>query len=174
MIKLAAGRFVRASQHSSFSRRGAFMLAAGAIGISAVTSLPMANPALAQLKPDQATIATPFGRAPLSFADIVEKVKPAVVSVSVTNGETKTADAGKSKKRDGERNFGGLPNLPDDHPLNEFFKNLPKEFRGKPSAPQQRRRPSLAQGSGFVISEDGYVVTNNHVIDGASAISVSF
>jgi serine protease Do len=65
-----------------------------------------------------------------------------------------------------------LPDLPDDHPLNEFFKNLPKEFRGLPNPGGPR--PSLAQGSGFVISADGYVVTNNHVIDNASKIQVSF
>jgi serine protease Do len=55
--------------------------------------------------------------------------------------------------------------------LNEFFKNLPKEWRGQPSPSPQ---PSLAQGSGFVISADGYVVTNNHVVDRASKIQVSF
>jgi serine protease Do len=59
-----------------------------------------------------------------------------------------------------------LPDLPDDHPLNEFFRNMPKEFRGQ--------RPTQAQGSGFVISADGYVVTNNHVIDNAGSIHVSF
>ncbi len=59
-----------------------------------------------------------------------------------------------------------LPDLPDDHPLNEFFRNMPKEFRGQ--------RPTQAQGSGFVISADGYVVTNNHVIDNAGKIQVTF
>ncbi|MEO1205718.1 MAG: Do family serine endopeptidase [Pseudomonadota bacterium] len=174
MIKVAAGRTVRPSRRSLFPRHGAGFLAAGAIGLSVITAIPLASPASAQLKPDDATVATPFGRAPLSFADIVEKVKPSVVSISVTNGEKKTVRNNAPSQNEGGRNFGGLPNLPDDHPLNEFFKNLPKEFKGKPSAPQQRRRPSLAQGSGFVISEDGYVVTNNHVIDGASEISVTF
>ena len=67
-----------------------------------------------------------------------------------------------------------MPDLPDDHPLNDFFRNLPRDFggRGAPSTPAPR--PTLAQGSGFVISADGYVVTNNHVIDGAEKISVSF
>ena len=77
--------------------------------------------------------------------------------------------APKGSPQEPRRGF--LPDLPDDHPFNEFFKNLPKEWRGQPSPSP---RPSLAQGSGFVISADGYVVTNNHVIDGASKIQVSF
>jgi serine protease Do len=105
-----------------------------------------------------------------SFADVIERVKPAVVSISVTNGGgPKLAQGKSSPKGMNPRDF--FPNLPDDHPLNEFFKNLPKEFRGLPNPGQ---RPSLAQGSGFVISADGYVVTNNHVIDNASKIQVSF
>ena len=111
-----------------------------------------------------------------SFADIVERVKPAVVSISVTNGGGPKLAQGPSPKG-GTPSPKGLnprdffPDLPDDHPLNEFFKNLPKEFRGPNPGGQ---RPTLAQGSGFVISADGYVVTNNHVIDNASKIQVSF
>jgi serine protease Do len=123
----------------------------------------------------RAEVQTPFGRAPLTFADIVEKVKPAVVSIHATNGAGRLAKRGQ---RPGTPNAPGgrgiMPELPDDHPLNEFFRNLPREFggRGVPNTPVPR--PSLAQGSGFVISADGYVVTNNHVIDGAEKISVSF
>jgi len=63
-----------------------------------------------------------------------------------------------------------FPDLPPDHPLHDFFKHLPKEFG------QQEERPKIVQGqgSGFVISSDGYVVTNNHVIDGATKIQVTF
>ena len=121
-------------------------------------------------------VVTPFGRAPLSFADIVERVKPAVVSIQVSSGGPKVArnepKGGRGEPSD-KFNRGGkgggkdmLPDLPDDHPLNEFFRNMPKEFRGP--------RPTQAQGSGFVISPDGYVVTNNHVIDNAGTIQVSF
>jgi len=146
--------------------------AAMALGISALAlgSMDGTSPAMAQFRNDQRTIETPMGRAPLTFADIVERVKPAVVSISVTNGESRLARRGS---RGGGRGMPGLPpgfpDLPDDHPLNEFFKNLPKEFQG-PQAP----RPSAAQGSGFVISADGYVVTNNHVVEGAGKIEVSF
>ena len=121
----------------------------------------------------QAQQASPFGRgAPVSFADVVERVKPAVVSINVSGAGPKVAKnepKGPSDKFNrGDRGGGGkdMPDLPDDHPLNEFFKNLPKDFR----AP----RPTQAQGSGFVISADGYVVTNNHVIEGAGKIQVSF
>ena len=138
---------------------------AGAVGLG----LPLAT-VQAQLKPDGAAA---VGRAPVSFADIVDRVKPAVVSIQVTNGTPRTAQAPRS----GPAPRGGsprdlFPDLPDDHPLHEFFKNLPKEWRGMPGPGQQR--PAQAQGSGFVISADGFVVTNNHVIDGAGKIQVSF
>ncbi|MFA5951321.1 MAG: Do family serine endopeptidase [Hyphomicrobium sp.] len=133
-----------------------------AAGIGASTS-----PVFAQLAPatPAPSVETPFGRAPLSFADIVDKVKPSVVSISVVSG-------GKSvvSKSGGGRMPEGLPEVPEDSPFYEFFKNLPKEFRNMP----QQQRPTQAQGSGFVITQDGYVVTNNHVIDGANKIQVSF
>lgn len=112
-----------------------------------------------------ATIDTPYGRAPLSFADLVDKVKPSVVSISVV------ADGGSAKVSERGKGF-SVPELPEDHPLHDFFKNLPKEFgQGEGGG---RQRPAQAQGSGFVVSDDGYVVTNNHVIDGASKIQVQF
>jgi serine protease Do len=116
------------------------------------------------------TVQTPFGHAPLTFADLVDKVKPAVVSVSVVNdgGASKLAENDKDSKKGGGLT---IPDLPPDHPLHDFFKHLPKEF-----GQEEGRRPKVVQGqgSGFVISADGYVVTNNHVIDGATKIQVAF
>lgn len=136
-----------------------------AAGVSAVFFSP-AQQASAQLRSEAPAAEAPFARAPATFADIVEKVKPAVVSISVTNGSKGDVASEGSP-------LPGIPDLPEDHPLHDFFKNLPKEFR-PPGAPNAPRRPSLAQGSGFVISEDGYVVTNNHVIDEAAEIQVQF
>ncbi len=168
------------ARHSrSTPRRIAIAAVIGALGLGIALS---AN--AQQLKPQGGTLVqaqfTPGqgGRAPLSFADIVDRVKPAVVSIQVTAGGRAVAQAPQQQQQQPPRggqqqprrpeNFGGIPGLPDDHPLNEFFKNLP---RGAPGTPNQ---PSMSQGSGFVISEDGFVVTNNHVIDGATKIQVTF
>ena len=132
-----------------------------------MTALPALTPAIAQLKADAPTIETPYGRAPLTFADLIEKVKPSVVSISVVaGGGDKTAE-----NTDPRGLPEGFPDIPEDSPFYEFFKRLPKEFRNAPQAPKP---PQQAQGSGFVISADGYVVTNNHVVDGATKIQVSF
>lgn len=99
-----------------------------------------------------------LSRAPLSFADVAEKVRPAVVSI-FTKG-TSTAPV---------HNF-QMPEVPEDSPFFDFFDQFRRNFpEGK-----QRRRLERAQGSGFVISEDGYVVTNHHVVDNANEISVIF
>jgi len=156
-------------------RRARAPLFATFAGISALALLSVSPsvPVQAQLKSEGTSVQVP-GRAPLSFADIVEKVKPAVVSVNVTNGEARVA---RNEERGGSRGLpDGFPDLPEDHPLHDFFKNLPKEFRGAPGPGQRQQtpRPRQATGSGFVISADGFVVTNNHVIDDADKVTVAF
>ena len=92
--------------------------------------------------------------APDSFADLAEKVSPAVVNI--TTSTTVATDSAP------------LPRFPEGSPFDEFFRDF---GRPGPRGPAQR---SQAQGSGFVISEDGYIVTNNHVIEGADEIEIEF
>ncbi len=164
----------RASTTEKFTRAKSAPMVLALAGATAL-GLSFAGPIQPVRAEAPATsVETPFGRAPLSFADLVEKVKPSVVSVSVVNdgGGAKVADNKGGRGAPGGPGGGfTVPDLPEDHPLHDFFKNLPKEF-GQPDG----GRPKIVQGqgSGFVISSDGYVVTNNHVIDGATKIQLQF
>lgn len=115
-----------------------------------------------------------------SFADVVSAVSPAVVSVRVQSEEQPASNDGNAFSFN--FNGQGFDQLPDDHPLKRFFRNFGEQVpgfggddraergKGKPKLPH-RLRPS-AQGSGFFISEDGYLVTNNHVVSDGTAYTV--
>ncbi len=92
---------------------------------------------------------------PDSFADLAEKFSPAVVNIT-----TSTVVAGRAGPQ-------GI--VPEGSPFEDFF----REFQDRQGNEDQPRRTS-ALGSGFVISADGYVVTNNHVIEGADEILIEF
>src|SRR5690606_18965674 len=146
--------------------KGPLVAALAGVSALALVTVSPSIPVRAQFNPQGSGVET-LGRAPLSFADIVERVKPAVVSINVIEGEARVA------RNDDDKNLpDGFPNLPEDHPLHDFFKNLPREFRMPMPRPMPRQRQ--ATGSGFLISPDGYVVTNNHVVDGATKVTVSF
>lgn len=93
--------------------------------------------------------------APNSFADLAEKLLPAVVNISTTALAKKSA--GKTPE---------MPQFPPGSPFEEFF----KEFFNKNNPQRQRKSTSL--GSGFIIKKSGIVITNNHVIQGADEITV--
>ncbi len=112
---------------------------------------------------------TVFNHAPAAgFADLVERVMPSVISV-----EVKFANAGNTS--DGRSfTFGDLPgldDLPEDHPMRKFFEGNPGfrfEMPGR-GGPQRRE---MGQGSGFLVSADGYAVTNHHVVMNADEVLV--
>lgn len=106
------------------------------------------------------------GAMPDSFADIVEDAMPAVVNVSTTQTvEVNNDPFGffSYQLPEGE----GLEGLPD--LLEKFY-----GFRKKDDGEKKQERKATSLGSGFVIDPDGYIVTNNHVIDNADEISVIF
>ncbi|MFK7940096.1 MAG: Do family serine endopeptidase [Roseovarius sp.] len=92
---------------------------------------------------------------PDSFADLAETISPSVVNIT-----TSTVVA---------QGTGPSPIVPEGSPFEDFF----REFRDRNGQGDRPRRTS-ALGSGFVISEDGYIVTNNHVIESADEIIIEF
>ncbi|SDF41613.1 serine protease Do [Bosea robiniae] len=137
----------------SILKRGALLAGTAILGIGlaagiADSALMQNHNAIAQpIQLSGAQTALP------SFADLVDKVKPAVVSVRV---KTQTAAAG------------------DDQSLEDIPPQLRRFFRDQEGARQGRPKPQvgMAQGSGFFVSQDGYVVTNNHVVENAVEVQL--
>ena len=138
---------------------------AGAIGVGAVTTGTV--PVLA----DAVRVDAP--QVP-SFADVVEKVTPAVVSVRVQEKVQPASDNGGDLYQ--FQSPPGFDDLPDDHPLKKFFREFRDDGNGNQMPGHRGGREAgprpVAQGSGFFISEDGYLVTNNHVVDGGQTFTV--
>ncbi|MBV9114793.1 MAG: Do family serine endopeptidase [Hyphomicrobiales bacterium] len=134
----------------------------------AVPTLP-AHAETTQAPLQGSAIGTPAALAPVSFADLVQKVKPAVISVKVKIVEQDAQPMAFGNKG-GSNDELPFPNLPPNHPLNRLFG--PFGQNGLPDG-QAPKRFGEALGSGFFISPDGYAVTNNHVVDHAKTVSVT-
>ena len=155
-------------QKKSSSRKVFAAAALGLVGVAAATGglILKNNPASAEIKKAVSTSVKPYANAPASFADLVEQVSPSVVSVFVKSKvETaKKQNNNRFNRRDRAPGF-GQRQFPENSPFKEFFE---KRF-----GQQQQPQPQNSQGSGFIISDDGYVVTNHHVIKGGTEIKVT-
>ncbi|WP_428545761.1 Do family serine endopeptidase [Profundibacter sp.] len=146
---------MRESRKRNSMRRillGTTAAAIGAVGLM----MPMQGTA------QTATVAPVAWTQPANLADLIEVVSPAVVKITATH-------SGKSAEN--------IPQnmLPDNLPegqMGELFKRFFDEQQGGPKQ-FRNTQPMQALGSGFVVDEDGIIVTNNHVVEGADKLSVT-
>ncbi|MBJ6983146.1 Do family serine endopeptidase [Luteimonas sp. MC1750] len=133
------------------------LVALTAAGTAAVV-LPAATAQSSQGQATSAAPAVPLVTGLPDFTRLVDRVAPAVVNIEVTVGPRGNRQAQQQ--------------LPDDMP--EFFRRFfgpGSPFPGTPQDPGGRG--GLSMGSGFLVSADGYVITNHHVVDGATAVRVT-
>lgn len=129
------------------------LLVGALMGATALTAI---TPILAP--PAMATPAAP-AVAQGGYVDLVAKVAPAVVYIEVT------------KKADPAEFYG--QNMPQGFPLDQFMQRFGAPMQGMPGAPDGNTPEMHGLGTGFIITGDGQIVTNAHVVDGADTVSVT-
>jgi serine protease Do len=160
----------QAPRRSLFSARKFALMASvvAGLGVTVYGFSPSSDPANIFSSPAHAQVNNEVRKVaqPVGFADIVERVKPSVISVKVNIAEKVAKD--DSSNDDSPFQPGS--------PMERFFKRfggpdgMPPGMRG---GPRGGRGAVTGQGSGFFISPDGYAVTNNHVVDGADKVEVT-
>jgi serine protease Do len=151
-----------ATSHQIFSPRPGRLLVAlllGSVLGAGGAALSLSDPSLAANAPP---ITVPPSNPQAGFASLVTRVKPAVVQISTISG-------GAAVEARGDGQLQQMPGGPD---LQGPFGDMLRRYFGQQgrgfATPEQR-----ASGSGFIVDPAGYIVTNNHVVDGAREVSVT-
>ena len=155
-------RDIPAPQQRRFSIRRVALLSTALVGIGTAAFVLAPNMPSGTYPTAQAQNLTEQAKrlpAPTGFADIVEKVKPAVIQVRVEVDGAQTSGMGNIDSE----------SLPPG--LREFFRRFGQQGQGMPN--QRGHGRVTGQGSGFFISADGYAVTNNHVVEKAESVQVT-
>jgi serine protease Do len=146
-------------------RRLALLASAAGLGFTAIVAGPLSYHATNLPSFTTSAHAADVVNAPVGFADIVAKVKPAVISVRVKFDEsTQLTSMNESEDGQSSRHRSSAP-------LNKFFQRFGSP--GMPNQMPQGKQSIVGEGSGFFISADGYAVTNNHVVDHAKTVQVT-
>ena len=162
------------NNRKSFSaRRVVLMASVAAVGAALLVGGPGYQASLPAWT-SAASAADSTMQHPSGFADIVAKVKPAVISVRV---KIPASAEPASMQQQGDDDQDAVPTVPGS-PMDKFFKQFGDQFgrqgrQGQRGQAPQGHQTITGEGSGFFITADGYAVTNNHVVDHAKSVQVT-
>lgn len=141
------------------------MLRRTLLSCAAVAALAGGSLAISSINTASWALSAPPASAPVSFADLAEKLLPTVVNIS----STQKVDTGDSAQQQPDGSQDDAPQFPQGSPFEDFFNDYMKRHQD-----QMQAAPATSLGSGFIIdTAKGYIVTNNHVIKDAQEIRVT-